>query len=113
MAVYDWDSVATGAGEHRARPGGRHLVRDVGTRWIPFPSAAGVAAFLEDYETAAGAALTDAQVRAAGAAAVWNLAYIARCEHALAASGRARPDQHGAGDRLRTDGEVLLHMTQA
>ncbi len=113
VAVYDWDSVArvresTALGQAAvtwsvtSEPGGSS-----------FPSAAGVAAFLEDYETAAGATLTGAQVRAAGAAAVWNLAYIARCEHALAASGRARPDQHGAGDRLRTDGEVLLHMTQA
>ncbi len=77
-----------------------------------FPSAAGVAAFLEDYETAASAALSQAQVRAAGAAAVVNLAYIARCEHALATTGHARSDQHGARDRLRTDGEILLHMTQ-
>jgi hypothetical protein len=113
VAVYDWDSVArvresTALGQAAvtwsvtSEPGGSR-----------FPSAAGVAAFLEDYETAAGSALSNAQVRAAGAAAVWNLAYIARCEHAYAASGRARPDQHGGRERLRTDGEVLLHMTQS
>jgi hypothetical protein len=113
VAVYDWDSVArvresTAVGQAAAtwsvtsEPGGS-----------TFPSAAVVAAFIDDYEKAAGHALGEAQVRAAGAAAVWTLAYTARCEHALAASGRARPDQHGAQDRLRADGETLLQLARA
>ena len=75
-----------------------------------FPSAPVVAAFIHDYEQAAGSALSEAKIRAAGAAAVWTLAYTARCEHALEASGRARPDQRGARDRLAADGEILLDM---
>ena len=113
VAVYDWDSVALGrestaVGQAAAtwsvtsEPGGSL-----------FPSAAVVAAFIDDYEKAAGHALGEAQLRAAGAAAVWTLAYTARCEHALAASGHARADQHGARDRLRADGETLLQLARA
>jgi Phosphotransferase enzyme family len=113
VAVYDWDSLArvresTAVGQAAAtwsvtsEPGGS-----------AFPSAAVVAAFIDDYEKAAGHPLGEAQVRAAGAAAVWTLAYTARCEHALAASGQARPDQHGAQDRLRADGETLLQLARA
>ncbi len=113
VAVYDWDSVArvresTAVGQAAAtwsvtsEPGGSE-----------FPSAVVVAAFIDDYENAAGYTLSEAQVRGAGAAAVWTLAYTARCEHALAVRGRARPDQHGARDRLADDGEMLLHLTGA
>ncbi len=113
VAVYDWDSLArvresTAVGQAAAtwsvtsEPGGS-----------VFPSAAVVAAFIDDYEKAAGHALGEAQLRGAGAAAVWTLAYTARCEHALAASGHARADQHGARDRLRADGETLLRLARA
>ncbi len=113
VAVYDWDSLA------RVRES--TAVGQAGATWSvtsepggsTFPSAVVVAAFIDDYEKAAGHALGEAQVRAAGAAAVWTLAYTARCEHALAASGHARPDQHGARDRLRADGETLLQLARA
>jgi Ser/Thr protein kinase RdoA (MazF antagonist) len=113
LAVYDWDSMAlvresTAVGQAAAtwsvtsEPGGSD-----------FPSVFEVAAFLRDYETAADRPLTDAQWQAAGAAATGVLAYTARCEHALAMTGRARQDQRGARDRLTHDGETLLDLHRA
>ena len=65
---------------------------------------------MADYEVAAGYRLDDTQWRAAGAAAAYTLAYTARCEHALQTTGRARPDQHAAHDRLADAGTVLLDL---
>ena len=65
---------------------------------------------MADYESAAGYRLDHVQWRAAGAAAAYTLAYIACCEHALEATGRARPDQHAAHDRLADAGTALLDL---
>ena len=110
LAVYDWDSMAlvqesTAVGQAAAtwsvtsEPGGSD-----------FPSVFEVAAFVRDYETTADHLLTDAQWQAAGAAATGVLAYTARCEHALAMTGRARQHQQGARDRLKQDGKALLDL---
>ena len=110
LAVYDWDSVAlvpesTAVGQAAATwsvtadPGGTE-----------FPSLPDIVGFMTDYEKAAGHGLDDAQWRAAGAAAAYTLAYTARCEHALAMTGRARPDQHAAHDRLADAGSALLDL---
>jgi Phosphotransferase enzyme family len=110
LAVYDWDSVAlvpesTAVGQAAATwsvtadPGGTE-----------FPSLPDIVGFMTDYEKAAGHGLDDAQWRAAGAAAAYTLAYTARCEHALAMTERARPDQHAAQDRLADAGSALLDL---
>jgi hypothetical protein len=110
LAVYDWDSAAlvpesTAVGQAAmtwsvtADPGGTE-----------FPKAPDISGFIADYEEAAGYRLDDEQWRAAGAAAAYTLAYTARCEHSLQATGRARSDQHAAHDRLAETGEWLLAL---
>jgi hypothetical protein len=110
VAVYDWDSLAfvtesTAVGQAAAtwavtsEPGGTE-----------FPSAMQIVEYIRQYELASERSFTDHQWRAAGGAATWLLAYIARCEHALAKHGRARPDQHGASDCLKSDGQHLLNL---
>jgi Phosphotransferase enzyme family len=111
VAVYDWDSVAL-VPESTA-------VGQAAVTWSVtferggsgFPSASQIVSFIHDYEMAAGQPFSDEQWRATGAAATWLLAYSARCEHALAMTGRARPDQRGARDRLALDGDDLLELT--
>jgi len=44
-------------------------------------------------------------------AAAWVLACTARCEHAQSVVGQARPDQHGARDRLADAGDNLLELS--
>lgn len=110
LAVYDWDSLAlvkesTAVGQAAmtwsvtADPGG-----------TSFPERGSVLGYIEDYECARGGALGSGPRRAARAAAVWVLAYTARCEHSLAVRGLARPDQDTARARLAEVGEELLDL---
>jgi hypothetical protein len=110
LAVYDWDSLAlvseaTAVGQAAAtwcvtsEPGGS-----------TFPTLQEMVAYVEAYDDASGSSLSPAQWRAAGGAATWVLAYAARCEHSLSVVGRARPDQHGARDRLADAGRALLEL---
>ena len=110
VAVYDWDSAglateSTALGQAAvswsvtAEPGG-----------ADFPALDAVVAYLRAYEDAAGRELSDDQWRRAGAAAVYLLAYTARCELSAEAAGFARPHQHGARDRLASDGAALLAL---
>jgi hypothetical protein len=110
VAVYDWDSMAlvpesAAVGQAAvtwsvtSEPGGSE-----------FPSVFQIAEFIRDYEAAADHQLTDAQWQAAGAAATGVLAYTARCEHALAMTGRASQHQGGARARLKQDGKALLDL---
>ncbi len=108
LAVYDWDSTAlveesTAVGQAAvtwrvtAEPGG-----------ADYPAADEVADFVRGYEEAAGRALSERQWRATGAAAAYTLAYAARCEHALIASGVRRPSPPPAAHRLAEAAEELL-----
>ncbi len=110
LAVYDWDSVAlvpesTAVGQAAATwsvtadPGGTE-----------FPALPDIVGLITDFEEAVGYGLDDGQWRAAGAAAAYTLAYTARCEHTLAMTGRFRPDQHAAQDRLADAGSALLDL---
>jgi hypothetical protein len=110
LAIYDWDSVAltpesTAVGQAAAT----WCVTSEPDGSI-FPALDEVTAYIEDYEAAVGSRLSPVQWRAAGAAVSWVLAYTARCEHSLSATGQARPDQHGARDRLAEDGPSLLEL---
>lgn len=60
------------------------------------PAAADVAAFVRDYEQARGSAFSAAEWSAAGAAALYTLAYTARCEQALVGPGWRPADRPGA-----------------
>jgi len=107
LAVYDWDSLAL-VPETSA-------VGQAAATWSAFgevvepiaPSAQQIAEFVRHYETSRGRTFTIEQRRAVGGAALWVLAYTARCEHAIDdGSGghrRARP-------RLEADGRLLLDL---
>jgi hypothetical protein len=108
LAVYDWDSLAlvtegTAIGQAAmtwsvtADPGG-----------TAFPDLDSVLGYIGDYEEARGSPLGAGQRGAAQAAAVYVLAYTARCEHSLAVRGIARPDQNTARPRLAAIGARLL-----
>ena len=101
--VYDWDSLAVDlepvvVGE---AAGGFTFTWN-----LPVPLAPSLEesrAFVAAYEAARGAAFTSAERETAGAAAVYGLAYIARCEHCL---GRVEPGN--ALDALAAHGERLF-----
>jgi hypothetical protein len=108
LAVYDWDSLAL-APETSA-------VGNAAATWCAFgvddepvaPSAAEVAGYVAAYELARGEPFTADERTRAGAAALWCLAYTARCEHAIDPTGergalRARP-------RLQEEGAALLSL---
>jgi hypothetical protein len=100
LAVYDWDSLAlvresTALGQAAitwsvtADPGG-----------TTFPEWTDVLAYMDDYQHARKRPLTPDQLRSARAAALYTLAYTARCEHSLDVKGMARSDQNAARARL-------------
>lgn len=102
-AVYDWDSLAL----DREPVLVGEAARGFTFTWrIPVrlaPSLDESRAFVAEYETARGAAFTAAERETAGAAAVYALAYTARCEHCL---GSRVPGN--ALDALATHGEGLF-----
>jgi hypothetical protein len=111
VAVYDWDSVAVtsesiAVGQAAAtwsvtsEPGGSE-----------FPDIGEICGFVQDYERAVGTEMSTEQWSATCASVVWVLAYTARCEHSLDAKGIARSDQHGARDRLASDGNKPLALS--
>ena len=110
VAAYDWDSIALVS--ESVAVGQAALTWSVTSEpgGSIFPDADTVAAYVSDYEQASDRQLSVDQWRAVGGAAAWNLAYIARCEHALDAQGLARSDQHGGRDRLSADGDRLLSL---
>ena len=75
-----------------------------------FPRADEVAEYLHAYEDESGRLMSSDEWHSAAAAAVYVLAYTARCEHALELSGIARDDLHSGTDRLRSDGVRLLDL---
>ncbi len=110
VAVYDWDSLSlvaetTAVGQAAAtwsvtsEPGGS-----------AFPDRSARSAFVADYEIARGRPFSSSELMSVAAAGAWVLAYTARCEHALEAAGIARPDQRGARDRLRAEGEAIFGL---
>lgn len=108
FAVYDWDSLAlvkeaTALGQAAmtwsvtADPGGTE-----------FPDLDSILGYLADYEQTRNRSFNAEQLGAARAAAVYLLAYTARCEHSLALQGVARADQDAARLRLSELGTTLL-----
>jgi Phosphotransferase enzyme family len=89
VAAYDWDSMALCA-ETTLVGQAAATWRSTGEAEDPVaPDANEVCEYISAYEQSSGRAFDLVQVRAALAAALWTLAYSARCEHALeSATGR-------------------------
>jgi hypothetical protein len=110
VAAYDWDSlslvpetIAVGQAAATwcvtAEPGGTE-----------FPSAASMAGFVRDYEAERGVLFTATEWRAVSGAALWVVAYTARCEYSADAAGRARPDQRTARALLESEGSAICEL---
>ncbi|HET9731303.1 MAG TPA: hypothetical protein VFP54_01400 [Acidimicrobiales bacterium] len=108
VAAFDWDSLSlvaetTAVGNAAATwSAGEHAVETA-------PSAAEVAAYTRAYQAARGRAFTAGEWDAVGAAALWVLAYTARCEHSLAPGGGGPQRARG---RLRAEGDALLRLSE-
>jgi Phosphotransferase enzyme family len=105
-AVYDWDSLslapeAVAAGQSAAtwRSTGEAEDRHA-------PGADEIDRFLHSFGAARGTPLSASEWSAARGAAVWVMAYAARCEHAL--EQRTPYRRHRARDWLETQAERLL-----
>jgi len=104
-AIYDWDSLAVDCEPVIVGEAARGFTF---TWRIPVrlaPSLDESRAFVSEYETARGTPFTSAERKTAGAAAVYALAYTARCEHCL---GSRAPGN--ALDALATHGEELFTL---
>ena len=104
-AIYDWDSLAVDAEPVIVGEAARGFTF---TWRIPVrlaPSLDESRAFVSEYEAARGTPFTSAERETAGAAAVYALAYTARCEHCL---GSRAPGN--ALDALATHGEELFAL---
>ncbi|MCB1249235.1 MAG: phosphotransferase [Acidimicrobiales bacterium] len=73
-----------------------------------YPSPAEIDAYLAAYAAGRGRPLTADEATRARAAALWVIAYAARCEHALAQRWPDVATPRIATERLATDGAALL-----
>jgi hypothetical protein len=104
LAVYDADSLAV-VPEHHAVGQAAATWRNDGVSPNTPPEPAELDRYLDAYGRARGLRLTDEERRGAVAAAVWNLAYIARCEHAIDPRQERLP---GTRRWLRSEANPLL-----
>jgi len=106
VAVYDWDSIgvaseATAAGQAAA------TWRSTGeTLNVPSPDAGEVNRFIAAFAQARGVPFSALEIGVARAAAVWVMAYTARCEHAL--EQRTPWRRTRAREWLRTQASLLM-----
>ncbi len=106
VVVYDWDSLAV-VTESVAVGQAAATWRSTGEASDPIaPGPDEVLAYLSAYEAGAGRPFSRMQRRAGLAAALWVLAYTARCEHALEAATGRRVERGRA--RLAADGRAYL-----
>jgi hypothetical protein len=106
VVAYDWDSLAE-ATESIAVGQAAATWRSTGEPGDPIaPGPDEVRAYLSAYESVAGHSFTDEQRQAGLAAALWVLAYTARCEHALEALTGRRVER--ARSRLADEGWAYM-----
>ncbi len=106
VVAYDWDSLAE-VTESVAVGQAAATWRSTGEATDPIaPGPEEVRAYLSAYEVAAGRRLTAEQQQSGLAAALWVLAYTARCEFALEAATGRRVERARA--RLVDDGWAYL-----
>jgi hypothetical protein len=105
LAVYDWDSLSNAAEVIAVGQAAATWSAVDGSQSAP--SASEIATYLARYEEARGARFGTAERVVVGAAALYVLAYTARCEHAIdptqAVHRRARP-------RLSIERNALLEL---
>jgi hypothetical protein len=106
VAVYDWDSIgvaseATTAGQAAATWRSTGDTTDLGA-----PAAPEIERFILSFARALGRPFSPHEMDVARAAAVWVMAYAARCEHALAQRTPWRRTR--AREWLATQAELLL-----
>ena len=95
-AVYDWDSLHVALDTVAVGAAAPHFTCDWGRDDVPrVPTIETMRAFVSDYERARKLPFTRAERRTIAAAAVYGMAYSARCNHA------ARPDHDGDDGDLR------------
>lgn len=103
VSAYDWESLQL-CPESTALGVAAATWRALGDPAEPVaPAAPEIVRYIESYEQARSGALSDDQHRSARAAAVFTLAYAARCEHALMPGSR----QGRASGRLAADNGLL------
>lgn len=106
LVAYDWDSLSV-VSEPVAVGQAAATWRSTGEASDPIaPGPDEVRAYLSVYETTAGRRYTTSENRLAMAAALWVLAYTARCEHALEAATGKQVERSRA--RLARDGRAYL-----
>lgn len=106
VAAYDWDSLALVA-ETVAVGQAAATWRSTGEADDPIaPGPEEVRAYIAAYEESSGRAFSPEHIRASMAAALWVLAYTARCEHAAEAVTGRKVERGRA--RLAADGPVFL-----
>ena len=106
VVAYDWDSLAL-VTESVAVGQAAATWRSTGEADDPVaPDPEEVRSYLRGYEAAAGSSFSSGQVKAAMAAALWVLAYTARCEHALEAVSGRRVERARAC--LRREGQSYM-----
>lgn len=106
LAVYDWDSVSV-ASDAVAAGQAAATWRSTGeTDDVQAPDASEIERFVASFGRARGTPFSAGERGVARAAAVWIMAYAARCEHALAQRTPWRRDR--ARQWLRTQAAQLL-----
>ena len=106
VAVYDWDSLSV-APEAVTVGQAAATWRSTGeTLDVRAPDAEEIERFIESFGHARGRAFSAAEMEVARAAAVWVMAYTARCEHALEQQTEWRRSR--ARDWLRSQAGALL-----
>jgi hypothetical protein len=107
--AYDWDSLVRDTETTIVGYGARVFPlawEQGGTRLWPTPEEQ--AAFVAEYESARGHRFSAAERRAIAAAGVFQAAYGARCEHAVAEADEVPADSQRAG--LAAYGAALFHV---
>jgi hypothetical protein len=110
VAAYDWDSLAAVPETIAVGQAAMTWSSVAADEPALAPSADEVVAYVKAYEEARGRTFSAAEWDAIGAAALWVLAYTARCEHALWPAGSGPQRARG---RLRADGNALLCLSDA
>jgi hypothetical protein len=105
-AVYDWDSLSLASEAVVAGQSAATWRSTSSTGDVPSPVAAEIERYLAAFGAARGTPLSASELSAARSAAVWVMAYSARCEHALEL--RTPYVRHRARHWLRTESSQLL-----
>ena len=106
VAVYDWDSVSVTSDAVTAGQAAATWRSTGETRDVRAPDAGEIERFIASFGRARGTPFSGLELGVARAAAVWIMAYAARCEHALAQRTPWRRDR--ARHWLRTQAAPLL-----